>query len=395
MAIGCLILSSGVSAAKAPPAVEKNNVAFSVSAGLGYDSNVYLSPSAPYVDYAAIPIGSNPTIAPNVQSGFFVPLEMKFGVKGLPSRNIRLLGAADFDGHLFLDSDFNNADVYNADVKAGAEFIVGRKGKIENSIYTGIFTGLHKQVYFDRDTGIDKTTSGGTDVSARYSYTSTGAEVEYKHRTGRFDYGVDGKYAQINYEDPVVVSQLDHTYYKAGGEFGVSIASQTKLGFSYHHTVRDYSDRHSRDALGVYSNVNPLLMYSYDDFGVTLRQRLSTGLVIYIDYKNTQRIDDYVAYNDYSQDSYEARLLYSRGRFSGRLAVEHWTRDYPNAFAFDSATLGVRKTYDGDKMAFKMEWQQTKHISLWSEVLYRVQNSTDLRYDYDRNQVMVGASWAL
>lgn len=391
--IGGITLCAIASAAMPSP-VEKSHVTWSASAGLGYDSNAYLSPSVPYVDYAALPSGSNPTVVPQVQSGFFVPLEMKLGAENSPSRDIRLLGSADLDGHLFLDSDLNNANVYSLGLRAGSEFIVGRKGKIENSVYTGIFAGKHKQVYFDRDSGTDKVTSGGANLSERYSYTSTGVEAEYKHRTGRVDYGLNGKYARNDYEDPVVVSQLDHILYKVGAELGVAIARPTKLGFAYHHTVRDYSDRHSRNAQGVYSSANPLLLYTYEDIGVTLRQRVSTDWVLHVDYDRTQRADDYVAYNDYNQNKYGARVLYANGRFKGRLALEHWTRDYPNAFAFDEAALGTKKTYDGNTAKLKAEWEQTKHISLWGEAVYRAQNSTDLRYEYDRNLIMVGMSWA-
>lgn len=380
-------------AARAPNPRPGTEVTWFASTGLGYDSNPYLSPSASYVDYAALPNGSNPVVVPRVQSGFFVPLELKLGLENKPSRDTRLLGAAKIDGHMFLDADLKNADAYNARLSAGPEFVLGRKGKIEDTAYVGIFAGKHKKVYFDRDSGTDKTTSTGVDVSQRYTYLGTGIEAEYSHRTGAVDFGVDGKYARNDFEDPVVVSQLDHTFYKLGATVGFSIAHATKLGLAYDHSVRDYSDRHSRNALGVYSNANPLLLYTYDDVGVTLRQRVTANWVVHMDYDYTNRVDGYVGYNDFSQHKYGARVLYKNGRLKGRLALEHWTRDYPNAFAFDEAAPGIKKTYDGTNAKLKAEWEQTQHISLWSEVTYHTQDSTDLRYAYDRNIAMVGVGW--
>lgn len=157
--------------------------------------------------------------------------------------------------------------------------------------------------------------------------------------------------------------------------------------------MRDYSDRHSRNALGVYSNGNPLLLYTYDDVGVTLRRRVTGNWVAHVDYNYTNRVDGYVGYNDFAQHKYGARVLYKNGRLKDRLALEHWTRDYLNAFAFDEAVPGIKKTYDGTNAKLKAEWEQTRHVSLWSEVAYHTQDSTDLRYAYDRNMAMVGVGW--
>lgn len=390
----CAVASAAPPAVKVAPARKPvTEVVWSTSVGLGYDSNPYLSPSAAYVDYAALPNGSNPVVVPRVQSGFFVPLETKVEAAHWLNRDTRLRGSADFDGHIFVDSDLSNANAYNARLSAGPEFLLARKGQIEDSVYVGVFAGRHKKVYFDRDSGTDKTTAAGRDVSQRYSYLGTGIEAEYSRRTGAVDFGLNGRYARNDYEDPVVVSQLDHTYYKLGATLGFSVARATKLGLAYDHSVRDYSDRRSRNALGVYSNANPLLLYTYDDLGVTLRQRVAANWVAHVDYDYSQRVDGNVGYNDSTQHTYGARVLYKNGRLKGRLALERWTRDYANAFAFDEAVPGIKKTYDGTDAKLAAEWEQTKHLSLWSELAFRTQDSSDLRYAYDRNIIMVGIGW--
>ena len=92
------------------------------------------------------------------------------------------------------------------------------------------------------------------------------------------------------------------------------------------------------------------------------------------------------------QNKYGARILYGTGAIKTRLVLERWTRDYPNAYAFDVATRG-EKTYNGSNLKFKADWEKSANSSLWAEVIVNIQNSTDLRYDYDRNQIMAGMSW--
>ena len=161
---------------------------------------------------------------------------------------------------------------------------------------------------------------------------------------------------------------------------------------TYNHAVQDFSDRHAHDASGALSSANPLLIYIYNGIGASLRNRLSADWVLYFDYDRTRRTDDYVAYNDYTQNKYSARILYGNGDIKARLALERWSRDYPNAYAFDVATQGEKK-YDGSNLKFKADWARSANSSLWTEAIFNIQNSTDLRYDYERKQVMAGMSW--
>ncbi|HSM99337.1 MAG TPA: hypothetical protein VLS47_10025 [Gallionella sp.] len=387
-----MIVPSVAFAAITPP-TGQGGIAWSISTGLGYDSNVYHAPRATYTDYAAVPVGSNPTVVPQKKSGYFIPYEMKAELAKKPERDNRLLGAVTADGSFYLGG-FSNANDYNVRLLAGPEFVLGREGKSENTLYVGALIGKHKQVYFDHDSGLDKaTTLSGTDISNRYSYMSTGFEAKYKHRTGKVDFGFVGQYINYDYEDPVVVSQQDHAYSRLGADVSLPIATQIKLDLSLDHTVRDYSDRHTHDAMGVYSSTNPLLLYTYNAFGATLRNRISPDWLLYLDYDHTQRADAYVGYNDYKENRYGARLLYEQGRFKSRLALHHWGRDYPNGFAFDVAGQGA-KTYSGNDLKFKAELEQTKNSSFWAELVYKSQNSTDLRYDFVGSQIAAGMSWA-
>ena len=72
----------------------------------------------------------------------------------------------------------------------------------------------------------------------------------------------------------------------------------------------------------------------------------------------------------------------------------YWDRDYPNAFAFDVSGQ-PQKTYDGIEARVKGDFALDKQWGLWAEYKYWDQNSTDLRYDYDRYQVMAGVKWEM
>ena len=309
------------------------------------------------------------------------------------SQDTRLTGSAAATGSFYTQAELRNANDYNVRLQAGPEFILARAGKSENTLYIGGLLGKHKQVYVDHDSGLGKTTTlSRTDISNRYNYMSMGGEAKYKHRTGKIDFGFIGQYVNYDYEDPLVVSQQDHTYYRLGGDLSLPVVSQVKLDLSLDHSVRDYSDRHSHDATGVYKSAYPLLRYTYNAVGVTLRDRLSPDWLLYLDYDRSQRTDAYVGYNDYRENKLGVRLLYEQGRIKARLSLHHWNRDYPNGFAFDIAGQAA-KTYSGNDLKFKAELEQGKNTALWTELVYKSQHTTDLRYDFVGSQLMVGMSW--
>lgn len=390
--IAFTFMSVNVSAAT--PKAEQGDITWSVSTGLGYDSNAYQAPRAPYVDYAALPLGLNPTVVPQKKSGIFVPFEIKVETTKSSNRDTRLVGSVTATGSFYPQAELRNANAYNVRLQAGPEFVLARDGKVEDTFFIGALIGKHKQVYVDHDSGLDKTTTlSGTDISNRYSYMDTGLEAKYKHRTGSIDYGLHGQYILYDYEDPVVVSQQDHTYSRLGANVSLPVVSRIKLDLSLDRSVRDYSNRHSHDALGVYKSAYPLLRYTYNAVGATLRDRISPEWLLYLDYDHSQRTDAYVGYNDYRENRFGIRLLYEQGGIKTRLALHHWNRDYPNGFAFDVAGQAA-KTYSGNDLKFKAELEQGKNTALWTELVYKAQHTTDLRYDFVGSQIMAGMSWA-
>jgi hypothetical protein len=370
------------------------DVKLSASAGLGYDSNAYQAPRGSYVDYAAVPVGSNPTVLPERKSGFFVPYEFSLSSEANLNPDTTLSGSLTADGSFYSGAGLGNANEYNFRVRGGSELVLARNGKSANTFYVGALAGKHKQIYVDHDSGVNKvSTLSGADISNRYSYISVGVEARYKHRTGDIDYGVGGQYLKNDYANPVAVSQLDHAYSKLSVDVGIPVAAKTNLNLSFDHTERDYSSRHTHDALGVYKSTYPLLHYKYNAFGATLRGKAASEWVWYLDYDRTDRSGSYVGYNDYTENRYGLRVLYGGGAFKSRLSLHHWGREYPNGFAYDVAGRG-KKSYSGNVMKFRSEFALSDNASLWAELQRKDQTSTDLRYDYLRSQIMFGARWA-
>jgi len=370
------------------PKIKRNNITWSVSTGLGYDSNAYQAPRAPYIDYSLAPPA--PT-TPQRKSGFFVPYEIKADLAKSRDQGGRLLGSATADGNLYLGAGLGNASEYNFGLHGGFEYILANEGKYEDTLYIGALIENHKRTYVDHDSGTGKVTVNGRDISGLYSHTSFGVEAKYKHNIGDIDYGLNGKYTLNDYENPPGVSQQDHSYYTLGADTSIPVANKTSLNLSFDHSVRDYSNRHSRDAQALLTT--SLLAYTYNTFGATLRSRISPDWLVYLDFDRALRADNNVGYGDYKESRYGARILYGQDRFKVRLALHHWGRDYPKGFAFDVAGQAA-KTYSGNVLKLKAELKQTEDTTLWSELVYEAQSTTDLRYDYDRKQVMAGMSWA-
>src|SRR4030067_2692002 len=109
-----LIMPAIASAASAPasaprtaPVVEQGNFTWSAATGLGYDSNVYEAPRAPYVDYA---LAAPTLVTPQAKSGFFVPYELKADMTKIRNQDSRMLASANAHGNFYLGSGLSNAN---------------------------------------------------------------------------------------------------------------------------------------------------------------------------------------------------------------------------------------------------------------------------------------------
>lgn len=379
-------------------AAEKDagQVKFYAKTGLGYDSNAFQAPGAPYVDYYAGGLlgGANPTVVPQRKSGFFVPYEIRVATAKSLAQDSRLLGSVKADGRHYPVSSVSYADQYTVRLRGGSEHVLGREESLEDTLYFGALAAKHQENYTDHDTGLPKvTTVSGTGISDRYNYFGFGGEAAYKHKTGSAGYGVKAQYIVYSYDDPVVVAKLDHTFYRLAADTSFHVAPKTKLALGLGYSVRDYANRHSHDAQGVYAVANPLLLYSFNKAGAKLSHRLSPGWAFSVDLGYTQRVDHFVNYNNYAESAYGARIQYGHDRLKARLSLHHFSRNYPNALAYD--VFGQpQKTYSGNDVKLKVDMEQSKTTTLWTELDYRSRASTDLRYAYNRKQIMTGMTWS-
>lgn len=374
---------------------EEGNIKFYAKTGLGYDSNAFQAPSAPYVDYykGSLLGGVNPTIVPQSQSGFFIPYDLRVAAAKPLAENKRLLGSAKADGRYYPSSKVSNANQYTMRLRGGPEYVLGREDDRENTAYFGALLAKHQEIYADHATGLPKTTTvSGTNISNRYNYMGFGAEAAYKHKTGSVGYGVKAQFIDYSYADPVVVAKLDHTFYRLAADTSFHAAPKTKLSFDIGYSVRNYKNRHAHDAQGVYAVANPLLLYSFNHAGAKLTQRLTSEWLFSLDFGYTQRVDHFVNYNDYAENKYGARIQYKLDRIKAGLSLHHFNRNYPNAFAYD--LLGQpQKTYSGNDVKLKVDMEHSKNTSIWTELDYRTRASSDLRYAYGRKQIMAGMTW--
>ncbi|OGP15188.1 MAG: hypothetical protein A2052_02515 [Deltaproteobacteria bacterium GWA2_54_12] len=362
----------------------KGGLSVSVEAGLGYDSNVFLTPENPYVDLSLlVPV----TITPDKQTGFFVPLGLDAEYLRPMGTGARLLSDFGFDGQIY-EPDIDNANLYDAEFTLGPEFGLTKN----SSLYAGIILGYHRKIYYDRDDGLNKV-SGASDISDKYTYSNAGGELIYKHDLGKLDYEVFASFEKRDYEDPVVVSQYDHDYMKFGGSLDYALAKSTKVSAGYKYTVRDYNDRKARDLGGNLLTSNPQLEYTYHTIDLTLRQRVSDSLVAYVDYTRQDRKDEFVGYNDYGQNRYKVRAIYTpTEELRVRVAASYWDREYDRAFAFDDPA-GGKKDYSGITFDAGVDYGYSKQVSFWADLNYDSQDTTDKRYEYDRTQLSAGVKY--
>lgn len=388
------LLASAIQAAPSetkPKVVETYNP-WSVQAeiGLGFDSNAYRTPSDPYVDFApTIPVA----ITPNVQSGFFVPLEGDVKYHGRHGRQrIGFIAEYGINADIYPGSELENATTFSHSLRAGAELLLGRSGRKHNTLSLLPFIKQHHQTYSDRDDGLEKTSSvSGTDISERYSYIARGLDAELRIETPVVPFKIWAEAANLDYEDPVVVDQYDHRYTAVGAEAEIPFGRYVDLIPNLEHQVRDYDERRALDLNGNLIT-GTTREYLYDIAGLSLRTRFSRNWSMYLDYRRTEREDSYLGYYDYSENKFGMRVRFSNDPFSMRLALSKLNRDYPNAFAFDNPTQ-PRLEYQTLEVKAQGEYKITRQFGVWLEGKYFDQETTDSRYLYDRYQLMLGVRW--
>jgi hypothetical protein len=378
------------------PARQRVERPFSIGfeAGVGFDSNAFLAPGAPYTDFAVVSAatGTSPLVTPVVHSGFYIPIRFHAAYDGDPASRVRLLASYRFTNDMYPQSETDNADRFTHKLKAGLEFVLDRKGRREDTLDVVPFVGLHKEIYVDHDTGLDRT-SGVNVISNRYNYRSAGLDTSYRNRTAPVPYELRAFTEKRNYEDPAgITTELDNTYTSIGAGTEFQLAKPVELKLNYDYAWRDYDARRALDLNG---NLvpNTTRKYTYHKLNASLRNRLMKALVLYLDYFLILRKDEFVGYNDFTENKYRLRTIYdAAGAVRLRAEVSLWTIDFDRAFAFENPTQ-PRKTYDAWEATLEGEYRLRGPWSLVAGYRVRHQDSTDLRYDYDRYRIVAAVKY--
>lgn len=395
LAISCSLITLSTSVDALAQEIE-----WSIETGLGYETNVYHAPDHDYIDYYANPLATVNNTFPDEVASFFTPIEVDAAIRNKAYDNADFVAGIEFDTDLMLNSDADDATRTNVDIDLGfdIELVDWKFSKKKNdyikkrrgNAYAGIFMSVHDQVYVDHDSGLPKE-SGGIDLSDRYSYQSFGLKADYERKIGKTKYLAGFVYEDLNYDKPLTI-EYDHIFINM--ELGIKhdFTKSTDLKAIYGYYVRDYSVREARNAADA-SLSNTLLEYTYNTIELELGHRFSKQLKTYFEIKNTERTDEFEGYNNYSRMdvSIRARYKYSN-KTKIRAKIRSTTVDYDNAFNFEDNTQGNKENSSAD-LDFKVEHQWAKHKTYFVELDYTDRVSTDDRYDYTNNMIMLGAKW--
>ena len=126
----------------------------------GSDSNVYRSPSDPYIDLSD---PNTPLVTPEVQSGTFVPYDFgaKYTVNSFEHEGF--FGAYRVNGRFYQDELLKNANEYRHEISFGNEYHKREESR-ERKVFSRFAIAQHDETYFDPDDGTPRV-SGGQDIS--------------------------------------------------------------------------------------------------------------------------------------------------------------------------------------------------------------------------------------
>jgi tetratricopeptide (TPR) repeat protein len=360
-----------------------------LSAGLGYDSNAYRSPDAPYIDLSK----TIPTlVVPVVQTGMYVPVRVRAAISKPVSNRSYLVASYRLRAINHADTELTNADESSHRVAIGMARDLGRERSRNRRMSIDLVIRRHDETNFDRDDGLDRFDQGSS-IADRYSYLGTGAEVELKNRLGRYRYELTGGFEERDYEDVPTASSYDLSSYWLGGAFKIPLGDASRLKFAYEYYVRDFDQRRSKDLTGDASLLNPPIEYQYNIFEAGIRHRFNEKLVTEFIYYYTTRTDEFLGYNDYTKSKIRLDTTFEfSDRLDASIQVDYRDQDYPNAFAFDDPGQ-ARKVYEELQLIVKAEYRLTDQFSLRADVKLESVESSDTRGEYDRALASIGVTW--
>jgi hypothetical protein len=363
---------------------------FNARAGVGVDSNIFRSPTDPYIDQSDPAL---PVITPEVKEGTFIPvsLDAKYSVNSFEHESF--FGSYRLAGRYFPDEELQNGNEYVHELAFGSEYDK-RSEKGRRQVYSAFTVAQHDEVYYNRDDGAGRTFQG-TDITDRFNYLRYGPEFWYRQKYSRFSYGFRIKGQIWDYEDTEAVPEYDHKYVRAGINLQYRLTQTSLVRVTADAYKRHFGDRPSFELDGTQPANNPAVEYDYLELGLTARQQVTNGFWFGMDYKRRTREDKYLGYNNYTQDAFGAEVHLDLGqRLDFNARAQYRIYDYENAFAFHNPAAG-RKTLERGFGSAELSFRVTQSLTLIGEYRTEIVDSNDDRIAYDRNTMFVSIRWDL
>jgi tetratricopeptide (TPR) repeat protein len=362
---------------------------FGLDTKFASDSNIYRAPSSPYTDLAD---PAAPTVDPDVQSGTYVPVTAWLQAEWGRWDYSRFHLGYQFAGDFYTDSAFSNANRHSHVIRL--DNVYDRKTRFGRIYLSSAVTAArYDEEAFDRDDGTSQQVLG-EDVSDRLAYDHFGPRLHFVHDIGRFRYGLELA-AEVNqYDSTLAAVDYSHHQFSGGVEVSYRILDGTRLGFDGDYAQRVYEVFPARERDGTRFTLNPALEYRYLGVGTTLRQRITRFAWIGLEYRITDREDQYRGYDDFRRQSLRAVAHLDVPRLSVDLAYVHRDYDFANAFAFDVPT-GGDKTLTSSAAELDLDYRLWRDFYITAHGRLRIVDSSDARLEYEQTQLAVGMKWSM
>ncbi len=356
--------------------------------GFGSDDNIFRAPSQAYLDFSDPAL---PLVTPEVISGTFLPVDFlaKYSVNSL--KNESFFGQYRVVGRYYQDKEIKDANEFSHELRFGSAFDRRAENRISR-VYSAFTIAQHDETYVDPDDGTPRTIAGEL-IDERLDYVRFGPELTVLQGFKRFSFGLRIKGQLWDYEETDLVPEYDHEYFYVGGHAQYRFGPTSLLRLTVDKKSRRYSDRPSFDLNGQQLITNPAVRYDYLEFGMLARQRITRNMWFGLGYKNTDRTDRFLGYNNYNRDTYTFEYHWSPGkRFDLDVTGNYRIYDYPNTFAFHNPVAGP-KTLEAADGELAATYRITRNLSIVAEAEYRETASTDTRIAYDRLWYSIGVVW--
>ena len=358
--------------------------------GFGNDSNVFRSPSEPYIDFSD---PTQPLVTPEVQSGSFIPYKAGFKYMVNSYKFEGFYGAYRVEGSYYQDREQSDADRTSHELRVGNEYVRKdeEKGR-KREVYSAFRISQHDETYFDPDDGLPRSING-VDIGDRMNYMRYGPDIRFRQSFKSLGFGFVGKGYLYDFENVEVVPSYDHEYFLVGVHTQYKFGNSSLLRLTAEKFSRRYSDRPSFELDGTQPVGNPAVRYDYLGLSLLARQRITRSMWFGFEYERVDREDRHLGYNNYKRDHYEINYSWSPGaRFDFDISGYYRNYIYENAFAFHEPAQ-PRKTLETARVDVALTYRITRNLSLMLEGRLDDFVSNDTRIEYDRARYSLGLHW--